>query len=190
MMAMLIWITMRERRKFSMPEHLGTSEVEVGEEDGIVMVRVLGEEGLDGNPSRTNKELNKEPLRVLTYKVPLQQCKVVLHLAPPRFPTINNSKALARVLKPDGTIAMSSGILLHFVLIGEDSVQMLQINVRNVDSLRMTAFAIPAMRLRAIPTSPFQESIAVKEYLLIEELEGQVMALRVLHRLNLKWRAQ
>ena len=66
MMAMLKWIMMRERRKFSMPDHLETSEVEVGEEDEIVMVRVSGEEGLDGNPSRTRKELNKEPLRAQT----------------------------------------------------------------------------------------------------------------------------
>ena len=78
-----------------MPDRLETSEVEVGEEDGSVMVRVSGEEGLDDNPSRTNKELNKEPLRVQTYKVPLQLCKVVLHLPPPRCPTISNSKALA-----------------------------------------------------------------------------------------------
>ena len=78
-----------------MPDHLETSEVEVGEEDGIAMVRDLGEEGLDGNPSLTNKELNKEPLRVQMYKVPLQQYKVVLHLPPPRCPTISNSKALA-----------------------------------------------------------------------------------------------
>ena len=78
-----------------MPDRLDTSEVEVGEEDGIDMVRVSGGEGMDGNPSRTNKELNKEPLRVLTYKVPLQQCKVVLHLPPTRCPTISNSKALA-----------------------------------------------------------------------------------------------
>ena len=95
MTAMHNWIMMRERRKVALLEHVKTSEVEVREEDGIVMVRVLGEEGLDGNPSRTSKELNKEPLRVQTYKVPLQQCKVVLHLPPPRCPTISNSKALA-----------------------------------------------------------------------------------------------
>ena len=85
---------------------------------------------------------------------------------------------------------MSSGILRHFVLIGEDRAQILQHNVRNVDSLRMTAIAIPAMLLRAIPTSPRQESIAVQEYLLIDDLEGQVMVLRVVHLLNLKWRAE
>ena len=77
-----------------MLDHPGTSEVEVGEEDGIVMVRVSGEEGLDDNPSRINKEeLNKEPLRVKTYRVPLQQCEVVLHLRLPRWPTISKSKA-------------------------------------------------------------------------------------------------
>ena len=86
--------------------------------------------------------------------------------------------------------AMSSGILLHFALIGEDSVQTPQHNVRSVDNLRMTAFAIPAMYLRAIPTSPLQESIAVQEDLLIDDLERQAMALRVVHRLHLKWRAQ
>ena len=95
MIAMLIWITMRERRKFSIPDRLETFVVEFGEEDGIAMVRASGEEGLDGNPSRTSKELNKEPLRVQTDKVPLQQCKVVLHLPQPRCTTISNSKALA-----------------------------------------------------------------------------------------------
>ena len=45
-----------------MLEHPGTSEVEVGEEDEIVMVRVSGEEGLDDNASRiNNEELNMEP---------------------------------------------------------------------------------------------------------------------------------
>ena len=85
---------------------------------------------------------------------------------------------------------MSSGILLRFALIGEDNAQILQLNVRNVDSLRMTAIAILAMRLRAIPTSPRQESIAVQEYLLIDDLEGQPMVLRVVHQLNPRWRAQ
>ena len=85
---------------------------------------------------------------------------------------------------------MSSRILLHFALIGEDRVQILQHNVRNVDSLRMMAIAIPAMRLRGIPTSPSQESIAVPEYLLTDDLEGQAMVLRVVHQLNLKWIAQ
>ena len=80
--------------------------------------------------------------------------------------------------------------MLHFVLIGEDNAQILKHNVRNVDSLRITAIAIPAMRLRAIPTSPRQESIAVPDYLRIDDLEGQAMVLSVVHRLNLKWRAQ
>ena len=78
-----------------MPDRLETFEVEVGEEDGIAMVRALGEEGLDGNPSRTNKELNKEPLRIPMYNVPLQQCKAVLDLPPPGCHTTSNSKALA-----------------------------------------------------------------------------------------------
>ena len=49
-MAMLTWIMMRERRKFFMLDRQETFEVEVGEEDGIAMVRVSGEEGLDDNP--------------------------------------------------------------------------------------------------------------------------------------------
>ena len=80
--------------------------------------------------------------------------------------------------------------MLRFALIGEGNVQILQHNVRNVDSLRMMAIAIPAMRLRATPTSPLQESIAVQEYLLIDDLEGQAMVLRVVHQLNPRWRAQ
>ena len=66
MMAMLTWITTREKRKFSMPDRQETFEVEVGEEDGTGMFRALGEEDLDDSPSRTSKELNKEPLRVPT----------------------------------------------------------------------------------------------------------------------------
>ena len=58
MMAMLTWIRMWERRKFSMPDRQVTFDVEVGEEDGTVMVRVSVEEGLDDSPSRTRKELN------------------------------------------------------------------------------------------------------------------------------------
>ena len=85
---------------------------------------------------------------------------------------------------------MSSGTFLHFAVIAEDSVQILQLNVCNVDSLRMTVLAIPAMCLRVIPTSPLQEPIVVKECLLIDDLEGQAMALRELHLPNLKWRAQ
>ena len=94
-MAMLTWIMMRERRKFFMLDRQETFEVEVGEEDGVVMVRGTGEEGMDDNPSRTNKELNKEPLLNQTHKVSLQLCKAVLHLPPKRCPTISNSKALA-----------------------------------------------------------------------------------------------
>ena len=78
-----------------MPDRQEISEVEVGEEDGVAMVRVSGEEDLDGNPSRTSKELNKEPLRTKTHKVPLQLCKAVLHLPPTRCDTISDSKALA-----------------------------------------------------------------------------------------------
>ena len=85
---------------------------------------------------------------------------------------------------------MRSGTFLHFALIGEDSVQMLQLNVCNVDSLRMTALAIPAMCLRVIPTSIFPEPIVVKEYHLIDDLEGQAMALRVSRRPNQKWKVQ
>ena len=65
-----------------MLEQAGTSEVEGGEEDEIVMVRVSGEEGSDDNPSRTNKELNKEPLCIPKYKAPLQSarwCYIYLH---------------------------------------------------------------------------------------------------------------
>ena len=78
-----------------MLDHPVTFEVEHCEEYGIAMVRVSGEEGLDDNPSRINKELNKEPLRVQTYKIPLQQCKAILLLTLPRCSTISNSKALA-----------------------------------------------------------------------------------------------
>ena len=85
---------------------------------------------------------------------------------------------------------MSSGTFLHFALIGEDSVQILQLNVCNVDSLRMTVLAIPTMGLRGMPISPLKEPITVKEYLLIEDFEEQAMAPRTVHRPNLKWRAQ
>ena len=72
-----------------------TFEVEVGEEDGIVMVRASGEEGLDDNPSRTSKVLNREPHRNQMHKVALQLCKAVLQLPLTRCPTTSNSKALA-----------------------------------------------------------------------------------------------
>ena len=85
---------------------------------------------------------------------------------------------------------MSSGILQRFVLIGEGNAQILQLNVRDVISLRMMAIAIPAMRLRAMPNSPRQESIVVKEYLLFDDLEGQAMVLREVHQLNPRWRVQ
>ena len=78
-----------------MLEQPGTSEVEVGEEDEIVMVGVSGEEGLDDNPSRTNKELNREPHCNQTHKVPPRLCKAVLQLPLTRCPTTSNSKALA-----------------------------------------------------------------------------------------------
>ena len=78
-----------------MPGRQGTFEVEVGEEGGIAMVRALGEEGLDDNPSRTSKELNKEPHRNQTHKVPLQLCKAVLRLPLTRCPMTSNSKNLA-----------------------------------------------------------------------------------------------
>ena len=77
----------------------------------------------------------------------------------------------------------------RFAPIGEGRVQILQLNVCDVDSLRMTATAIPEMHLRAIPTDPHQESIAVQEYLLIDDLEGQAMGLREVHQLNPRWRA-
>ena len=93
--AMLTLIMMREKRKFSMPDRQAIFEVEVGEEDGIAMVRVTGEEGLEDSPSRTSKELNKEPLRNQTRKVPLQLCKAVLQLPLTRCPMTSNSKALA-----------------------------------------------------------------------------------------------
>ena len=92
---MLTWIMMREKRKFSIPDRHGTFEVEVGEDDGIAMVRASGEEGLDDNPSRTSKELNKEPHRNQMHKVPLQLCKAVLQLPLTRCPMTSNSKALA-----------------------------------------------------------------------------------------------
>ena len=77
-----------------MPDRQETFEVEVVEEDGIAMVRASGEEGLDDNPSRTNKELNKEPLRAQMCKVLLRRCKAVLHRPLPRCPMTSNSKAL------------------------------------------------------------------------------------------------
>ena len=78
-----------------MPDRQETFEVEVGEEDGIAMVRASGEEVLDDNPSRTSKELNKQPLRIPMHNLSLQLSKAVLHLPLPRCPTISNSKALA-----------------------------------------------------------------------------------------------
>ena len=79
-----------------MPDRQETLEVEVGEEeDEVAMVRVMGEEGLDDNPSRTSKELSKEPLRAQMCKVPHQQYKAVQNLPPTRCPTTSNSKALA-----------------------------------------------------------------------------------------------
>ena len=77
-----------------MPEHLANFEVEVGEEDGIAMVRVSGDEGLYDNPSGTSKELNKEPLRTQMCKVPHKQCKAVQHLPLRRCPSTSNNKAL------------------------------------------------------------------------------------------------
>ena len=85
---------------------------------------------------------------------------------------------------------MSLGILQRFVLSGEGHFQILQLNVRDADSLRMTATAIPEMHLRAIPTDPHQESIAVQECLLIGDLEGQVLVPREMHLLNPRWRVQ
>ena len=79
-----------------MPDRQETLEVEVGEEeDEVAMVRAMGEEGMDDNPSRTNQELNKEPHRNQMHKAPLQWCKVVLQLPPIRCPLTSNSKALA-----------------------------------------------------------------------------------------------
>ena len=78
-----------------MPDRQETFEVEVGEEEGTGMVRVLGEEDLDDSPSHTSNELNKEPLCNQTHKVPLQLCKAVLQLPLTRCPMTSNSKALA-----------------------------------------------------------------------------------------------
>ena len=78
-----------------MPDRQEISEVEVGEEDGVAMVRGTGEEGLDDNPSRTSKELHQEPHRNQTRKVPLQRCKAVLQLPLTRCPMTSSSKALA-----------------------------------------------------------------------------------------------
>ena len=78
----------------------------------------------------------------------------------------------------------------RFVRIGEGRVQILLLSVCDVDSLRMTVTAIPEMYPHAIPTSPRQESTAVHEYLLIDDLEGQVLVLRVVHQSNPRWRAQ
>ena len=85
---------------------------------------------------------------------------------------------------------MSSGILLRFALIAEDIFQMLQLNVRNVDSLRMMVLAISAICLRAISISHLQQAIVVNEYLLFDDSEEQAMAPRVVHLPNPKWRAQ
>ena len=49
---------------------------------------------------------------------------------------------------------------------------------------------ILAVCLRELPTSPLKDPIVVKEYLLIEDLEGQAMVLRGSRRPNLKWKAQ
>ena len=66
---------------------------------------------------------------------------------------------------------------------------MSRINVHNVGNLYTMVLVILAACLRAVPTSPLKESIVVKEYLLIDDLEGHAMVLRGARRPNQKWKA-
>ena len=74
--------------------------------------------------------------------------------------------------------------------IGEGHVFKYSINVRNVGSLYTMVVLILAKCLGGIPTSPINEPIEVKVYLLIDDLEGHAMVQRVARRPNLKCKAQ
>ena len=67
---------------------------------------------------------------------------------------------------------------------------MSKINVHNVGNLYTMVLVILKACLRAVPTSPLEESIVVKEYLWIDVLEGQAMLRRAARRFNLKWKVQ
>ena len=67
---------------------------------------------------------------------------------------------------------------------------MSRINVHNVGNPYTMVLVIIAVCLREVPTSPLEEPIVVKEYLLLEDLEGYAMVLRAARRPNLKWKEQ
>ena len=67
---------------------------------------------------------------------------------------------------------------------------MSRINVDNVGNPYTMVLVNIAVCLREVPTSPLKEPIVVKEYLLIDDLEGQAMVLRGARRPNLKWKVQ
>ena len=64
---------------------------------------------------------------------------------------------------------------------------MSRINVHNVGNPYTMVIVTPAVCLRGVPTSPLKESIVVKEFLLIDDLEGYAMVLRGARPPNLKW---
>ena len=67
---------------------------------------------------------------------------------------------------------------------------MSRISVHNVGNPYTMLLETLAVCLRGVPTSPLKERIVVKEYLLIDDLEGQVMLQRRSCRAILKWKAQ
>ena len=67
---------------------------------------------------------------------------------------------------------------------------MSRISVRNVGNPNTMGLVTLATCLRGMPTSPLKEPIEVKVYLLIDDLEGNVMVLRVAHRPYIKWKVQ
>ena len=62
--------------------------------------------------------------------------------------------------------------------------------MHNVGNPYSMVLVILAAGLREVPTSPLKESIMVKDYLLIHDLEEQAMGLRAARRPNLRWKAQ
>ena len=67
---------------------------------------------------------------------------------------------------------------------------MSRINVHNVGNHYTMVLVSLTIGLRAVPINPFKESTVAKEYLLIEDREGQATVLRAARRPTLKWKAQ
>ena len=67
---------------------------------------------------------------------------------------------------------------------------MSKINVRNVAKLQTMVVVTLVTCQREMQTGPIQELIAVKEYLLVDDLERQLMVLHIARRPNLKWKVR